>query len=233
MIAIVPLRSGSKSIKNKNIKTLAGHPLCYYALKALCDNIAITQVIVATDSEEYKKVIRKFGFDKIEFYKRSKESCTDTASTEFLLLEVINKYNFNNNTNVLLCQVTDPFLLSSDIDNAIFKMRYEKSSSVVSCTICKKFFWTEDGKHINYLPSKRPRRQDPHNWFYYENGSFYISSVGAIKKSKCRISGKISIYEMDPLYSYDLDEPEDWAIVENLMKRFINNNKKKKVKNEY
>jgi len=65
-----------------------------------------------------------------------------------------------------------------------------------------------------------------------ENGAFYINKVGNILRYKNRLSGKISIYEMPEFTSIELDEPNDWLIAEDLMKRNILNKKtfNKKIK---
>ena len=54
-----------------------------------------------------------------------------------------------------------------------------------------------------------------------ENGAFYISSVQAILSSKNRLSGKISLYEMPEYSGFEIDEPEDWKIVEGLLLRHL------------
>jgi N-acylneuraminate cytidylyltransferase len=52
-----------------------------------------------------------------------------------------------------------------------------------------------------------------------ENGAFYINTVGNIRKSKNRLSGKIGMYEMPGYTGIEIDEPEDWVIMEYLMKK--------------
>ncbi len=60
-IAIIPARSGSKGVADKNVKPLGGYPLLAYAVAAasLCDEI--DRVVVSTDSEEYARIARSFG----------------------------------------------------------------------------------------------------------------------------------------------------------------------------
>ena len=53
IMAIIPARSGSKGIINKNIKSLNGHPLLAYSVRAACLTKGIDRIIVSTDSEEY------------------------------------------------------------------------------------------------------------------------------------------------------------------------------------
>ena len=58
--ALIPLRMGSKGIKKKNIKTLAGKPLCEWVIKAAFQSDKIGKIYVSTESEEIKKVIKQY-----------------------------------------------------------------------------------------------------------------------------------------------------------------------------
>jgi N-acylneuraminate cytidylyltransferase len=95
----------------------------------------------------------------------------------------------------------------------------------------KRFFWNENGTPINYDYKNRPRRQD-FDGMLMENGAFYISSIGNIKKYKNRLSGKIAIYEMPEYTAIEIDEEDDWIIAEKLMQKYILQPKKssKKIK---
>ena len=61
IMAIIPARSGSKGVVNKNIKLLNGHPLIAYSIRAACLTEDIGRVIVSTDSEKYASIARKYG----------------------------------------------------------------------------------------------------------------------------------------------------------------------------
>ena len=78
IIAIVPARSGSKGISDKNIKNLAGHPLLAYSV-AVARLAEIVPVIVSTDSEEYAEIAERYGA-KVPFIRPadiSKDKSTD------------------------------------------------------------------------------------------------------------------------------------------------------------
>ena len=66
-IAFIPVRGGSKSIPLKNIKLLAGYPLVYWTAKASNDAFCIDKVVIATDSEEIRKVLKTFQSDYLYF----------------------------------------------------------------------------------------------------------------------------------------------------------------------
>lgn len=60
-IALIPARAGSKRVKDKNIRLLAGHPLLAYSIRAAVDSGVFTKVVVSTDSESYAEVARQYG----------------------------------------------------------------------------------------------------------------------------------------------------------------------------
>ena len=61
IIAIIPARSGSKGVPNKNIRHIGGIPLIAYSIAAALKSTRIGRVIVSTDSEEYAELARSYG----------------------------------------------------------------------------------------------------------------------------------------------------------------------------
>jgi len=221
-IAFVPIRSGSKSIPEKNIKKIHGKPLVYWSLKALQESKKIDQIYVALDCQKFEKIVRSFAFDKISIYWRSEENSQDHSSTESVILEFLNNNitQFQQNDYFILVQATSPMIKAHDLDKAFDLLKDKKADSLLSCTKTKRFFWSLDAKALNYNYKNRPRRQD-FSGLFMENGAFYINTIGNILKYKNRLSGKIAIYEM-PLYSaIELDEEIDWIIVEQLMQKYF------------
>ena len=220
-VAFIPIRGGSKSIPLKNIKKINGRPLVYWVLDATVNCDEIDKVIVSTDSDEINEVVSEYGSDKVEIIGRSKAVSTDTASTEAVMLEFALKYNFDD---VILVQATSPLLKSQHIRDGIMKYNQESIDSVVSVVRQKKFIWEDSDLRstpINYNPLNRPRRQE-FEGFLVENGAFYITSRSRLLETKCRISGNIGTVEMPEESYFELDEPSDWIIIENMLKKSSN-----------
>ena len=116
-IAFIPVRGGSKSIPMKNIKEINGKPLVYWTAKAASGAKCIDKVVIATDSDEIKKVVSSFNLDKIEIYDRNPQNASDTATTESVMLEYIAQSDLDNRDNFFLIQATSPMLKSEHIDN--------------------------------------------------------------------------------------------------------------------
>ena len=229
-IAFVPVRCGSKSIPFKNIKIFCGKPLVYWNLKSLQDSKSIDIIYVATDCEEIESIVNDFSFAKVVTYKRDDKNATDKSSTESVMLEFINKNNFKDDDLFLLVQATSPLTQAKDFDKAIQILIKDKKDSLLTCVRTKRFFWNVDNAPINYDFTNRPRRQD-FQGLLMENGAFYINSVGNIKKDNNRLSGNISVYEMEDFTSIEIDEEGDWIIAESLMyKHILNKVPRKKIK---
>jgi N-acylneuraminate cytidylyltransferase len=225
-VAFIPVRGDSKSITLKNIKSINGRPLVYWSVKAACESKSIDRVYVATDSDKIKKTVESFKlemdgelFSKLVVINRSAESASDTATTEFAMLEFAGKYDFDN---IVLIQATSPLLLSEDLDRGFEAFDSEGTDSVLSVVPQKRFHWSKDKNGfaypMNYDVYHRPRRQD-FNGYYVENGAFYITSKEDLIKSQNRVSGSITAVDMSEDTFFEIDEPSDWVIIETLMKK--------------
>lgn len=225
-VAFIPVRGGSKSIPLKNIKPMCGKPLVYWTVAAACGCDAIDKVYVATDSDKIKDAVKQIRteeknpiFDKIEVIGRSAESASDTASTEFVMLEFASKYEFEN---IVLIQATSPLLSSEDLTGGFQLYEREDTDSVLSVVRQKRFNWAVSGdgsaKEINYDCFHRPRRQE-FDGYCVENGAFYITSKQRLVDTKNRISGRIKAYEMSEDTFFEIDEPEDWMIIQEMLQR--------------
>lgn len=225
-VAFIPVRGGSKSIPLKNIKPISGKPLVYWTVKAACGCKYIDKVYIATDSDKIRETVEGFKtgieaelFAKTEVIGRSAESASDTASTEFAMLEFAAKYYFDT---IVLVQATSPLLQAEDLDRGFEAFETVGTDSVLSVVRQKRFHWSKDENGYaypaNYDVFHRPRRQE-FDGYLVENGAFYISSKADLLKSQNRISGNINTVEMNEDTFFEIDEPSDWVIIEALMRK--------------
>ena len=224
-VAFIPVRGGSKSIPLKNIKKMLGKPLVYWTIRAAADCSSIDKIYVATDSDEIMSVLESIRCteegisSKLIAISRSAESASDTASTESAMLEFAEEYDF---TNIVLIQATSPLLTSNDLDAGFLAYTQKEVDSVLSVVRQKRFVWEKDdkgfAKSVNYDVYNRPRRQE-FSGYLVENGAFYITSRERLLNSKNRVSGNIKVVEMNEDTFFEIDEPEDWDIIEQLLSR--------------
>ena len=117
-------------------------------------------------------------------------------------------------------QPTSPIRDGKDFDNALNKFIQHKYDSLFTALRINDFFiWKQNNTKLvaNYNYKKRPRRQNIDDKFH-ENGSFYIFKTKEFLKYKSRLFKKIGIYEMEKIKSFQVDDMDDLAIIEKLMK---------------
>ncbi|MEL7035972.1 MAG: acylneuraminate cytidylyltransferase family protein [Cyanobacteria bacterium J06592_8] len=214
-LALIPLRGGSKSIPKKNIKEIAGKPLCAWVLEAATHAQHIDTVYVSTDSVEIETVVHSLNLN-VKVIQRPKELATDEASTESVMLHFIEQIACDC---LVTIQATSPVLLSKHLDNALQQFESQNLDSMLSAVRSKRFFWNDNGIPLNYNPLKRPRRQE-FTGTLMENGAFYITRCSILEKYKCRLGGKIGIYEMPENSAVEIDELDDWEIVARLLQHY-------------
>lgn len=220
-VAFIPVRGGSKSIPLKNIREIAGKPLVYWTAKAANECEGIDRVYVATDSDRIKETVESFNLSKVSVIGRNNDNASDTASTESAMLEFAGRYEFDN---IILIQATSPLLTAEDLTGGLAEFNRPDTDSVLSVVKQKRFQWNKDDRGFvtaaNYDVFHRPRRQE-FDGFLIENGAFYITSRKALLKSTNRLSGNIRAYEMDESTYFEIDEPDDWLIIEKQLENKI------------
>ena len=136
-------------------------------------------------------------------------------------MEFANDHDFDN---IVLIQATSPLLRKKDLDCGFETMEMPETDSVMSVVLQKRLNWKyDDDKYIyplNYDYCHRPRRQD-FDGYLTENGAFYITTRQKLLESKCRISGRIRAVEMCEESFYEIDEPADFELVAELLRRQI------------
>lgn len=220
VIAFIPVRGGSKSIPLKNIKPFCGKPLVCWNIEALEVCPEVDEVIVATDSDDIWNTVESRNYKKTTLYRRSAENACDTASTESVMLEYIHYANLDAENIFMLVQATSPLTETKHFTEALQMYAKGEYDSIITCVRNYRFFWNEDGTSMNYDYMNRPRRQS-FNGMLMENGAFYINTVGNILSNGNRLGGKIGIYEMPEYTATEIDEPDDWFILENLMRKHV------------
>ncbi|MDO4198866.1 MAG: acylneuraminate cytidylyltransferase family protein [Erysipelotrichaceae bacterium] len=223
-IAIIPARSGSKGIEDKNIKLLGGKPLMAYTIETAVKSGCFDVVMVSTDSEEYKEIALEYGAE-VPFL-RDEETATDKASVWSVCREVLLKYidigkEFDTFT---LLQPTTPLRSVDDIKGCFKMMEDKKADAVVSmceleCSMHLVNTLPEDNSMDNFISEEnyKKRRQDIRPYYHF-NGAIYLSKVETFMKEENIYKNNCYAYIMDRYRSFDIDEEIDFKICEALLK---------------
>jgi len=222
-IAIIPARSGSKGLKDKNIKLLNGKPLMAYTIEAAQKSNLFDEVFVSTDSEEYARIARSFGAS-VPFL-RNKDLSSDTASSWDVVKDSLSNYKKVGKEfdTVALLQPTSPLRKSDDIINAYDKMKIENANAIVSvCEVDHSPLWcnTLPGNSslkdfINQDLIKKPRQGL--ETYYRINGAIYIVKTDYLISTENIYGNNCYATIMPKENSVDIDDLVDFRIAEALM----------------
>ena len=219
ILAIIPTRSGSKSIPNKNIIKVNKKPLIYYTIQQAKKSKFITDLIVSTDSLKIKKIAKKYGVDTP--FLRPKKYASDTSPSIELVLDILMKYNMYE--YVILLQPTTPLRTTKDIDNIIKYSLDKKIDSIASISKVTQYpelmYKLKNNKIVRRfkLNSNNNMRQK-YEKLYYLNGSIYLCKTRLLKKYKKFINSETCGYLTPDKSSLDIDSYHDLDIFKNTLK---------------
>ena len=221
-IAIIPARSGSKGLKDKNIKLLNGKPLMAYTIEAALKSEQFDDVMVSTDSEKYAEIAKSFGA-KVPFL-RSAETSTDKASSWDTVAEVLGRYAENGQTFDTLCllQPTSPFRTAEDIKKAYELYNSQADFAVISvCEAEHSPLWCghlpESGEFLNFINQDAMKQRQAGGKFYRLNGAIYIVNCEKFKTDRYFYQSGSFAYIMPQERSIDIDTALDFKMAEFLM----------------
>lgn len=214
-IAIIPARSGSKGLPNKNILMLLDKPLISYTIEAAIKSNEFQRVIVSTDSLEYKEISEKYGAEVIL---RDDYLANDKATSFMVIEDVLKKIKIENLDYFMLLQPTSPFRDEKHIMDSIkeFEKEYINLDFLVSMTESSKSADLikrigSDKTLKNYdLDYSNYRRQDGKE--YYPNGAIFIGKVDKYIEKKHFFGEKTLAYFMNKEDSIDIDDRLDFEI---------------------
>lgn len=222
-IAIIPARSGSKGLKDKNIKPLNGKPLMSYTIEAAIESGIFDCVHVSTDSDEYAGIAKEYGAD-VPFL-RSSVLSSDTASSWDVVRFVLDEYNKLNRCFdiVTLLQPTSPLRNADDIVNCSEMFDSKQANAVVS--VCETdhppiFADTiaEDGNMFGFVKKEYrdiPRQAVPK--YYRVNGAIYMLKTKCLDNIINLYDDRCYAYIMDRRRSVDIDDETDFLMARTLM----------------
>ena len=226
ILAIIPARSGSKSVKDKNIRLINGKPMLAYSIEHALQSRHINRVIVSTDSEAYADIAREFGAE-VPFLR------PDEISGDFSLdLEVFeHALSYLKETEgyeadiVVQLRPTYPIRKVEDIDQMVELMMKDESLDSIRCIAPAKELaykmWreNEDGTITPLLQDIKeaynmPRQQLPK--IYYQNACIDVVKASVITEKHSMSGDKIYGYKMD--HNFDIDTEEEFLRAEEYLK---------------
>ena len=221
-ICIIPARSGSKRIKNKNIKKFNGKPIIGIVLQNLKKMNFFEKIVVTTDKKNIADISKKYGADLIIY--RDKKLLKDHVGTCEIVSNTINKINLMNIFPSLIFSIypTSVFVKKEHLQNAIKILKKNKSSFIFSAVkyshpIQRSFFLKKNKLIQNFRKYKKTQTQKL-NPNYFDAGQFYLAKPEKWLKFDNIFQKNSKIVEMPYNECKDIDNIEDWKLAELIFK---------------
>lgn len=222
-IAIITARSGSKGLKDKNIKELCGKPLLAYSIECALKSKKFEKVFVSTDSSHYARIAEKYGADAS--FLRTAENSGDKSGSWDAVREVVDKFEEKKEffDNIMLLQPTSPLRTEEDICNCFALMEEKGANAVISvcetdhsplwCNTLQDDLCMDDFQNEKYFGL--PRQALP--TYYRINGAVYLLTREELNQSPM-FRHRCYAYIMPHERSIDIDTEFDFKIAEVFMK---------------
>ena len=222
-VALIPARSGSKRIPNKNIKKLGNYPLIAYTIAVAKLSKLFRDIIVSTDSEEIANVAKKFGAS-VPFL-RPEEFATDTSPDIEWVLHALIYFNKKNTLPEYfsILRPTSPFRTVEMLQKAMIRFATNRTAdslrAVEHCNQHPAKMWTiKDGWMEPVMPGKSKKNEywhsTPHQDLpkvYAQNASLEIAWTKIPLQSNTIAGKRILPFLTQGFEGYDLNNEKDWV----------------------
>lgn len=217
-LCIIPARGGSKRIPRKNIKPFMGKPIMAYSIEAALKSGIFDEVMVSTDDDEFAEVARQYGA-KVPFM-RSAATANDYATTEDVLIEVLDEYKKQGREfdNICCLYSTAPFVTSERLCEAFSNMQQENADAIFTVVAysypIQRCLHIVDGKIGMKWPEYQTARSQDIETVYHDAGQFYFARVPQLRIEKDLWMKNCIPLILPETEVQDLDTLTDWQMAE-------------------
>jgi len=218
-LAIIPARSGSKGLKDKNIKDLNGRAIMSYTIEAAKKSDVFDDVIVSTEAKAYADIAINYGaavpFLRPDYLSTDEATTNDVVEYTIRELEKVGKkYDY-----FMILQPTSPLRRAEDILGAVELLFKKNANSVVS--VCESehspLYMNTLDKTLSlkeFLPKDVKTRRQELPKYYRLNGAIYLCKVDYFLKYKDFYKEDSYAYIMEKTRSIDIDDEHDFRVAE-------------------
>jgi CMP-N-acetylneuraminic acid synthetase/SAM-dependent methyltransferase len=223
-LAVLPLRSGSTRIKDKNIRIIGYYPMFVHIVRTILSINIIDKLVISTDSNKYKQMINSYfpNNNIVEIINRPSNISGDDIKTEDVMLHVIESMkDIDSYVNMVLVQASTPLTEASDIEKAIYKIHNSNLNSVFSVSESKRFYLSDMDQII-----ERPMTQNKVP-VQYEVGCFWVVNISTFKKVKNRVIEPFNTIVVSENSNLDIDDYNDFELVDLILSKKIRINERR------
>lgn len=217
-LAVITARGGSKRIPRKNIKEFCGKPILAYSIEAAIKSEMFDTVMVSTDDKEIAEIAIQYGAE-VPFF-RSERTSDDFATTNDVLLEVIDEYEKMGQSFDVVCCIypTAPFITASKLKDGMERLQNSDADTLIPVVDFsyppQRAMHEIDGYIAPIYPENLDARSQDLEKQYHDIGQFYITKVEKYKENKRLMVGKILPMFVSELEVQDIDNQIDWELAE-------------------
>lgn len=227
-VALIPARSGSKRIPDKNIRPLAGHPLIAYSIAAARQSGVFADVVVSTDSVAYADVARDYGAE-VPFLRPPEiagEFSPDVEWVEHALQSFGREGRTYDCFSIL--RPTSPFRLPQTIRRAWEAFQGERCvdslRAVEQCQQHPGKMWIVRGRRMVPLLPLSPAEQPWHSSQYaslpevfVQNASLEIAWTRVLPETRTIAGNVVMPFLTEGYEGFDVNREYDWRLAEHLV----------------
>lgn len=227
---LIPARSGSKRVLNKNVRPLGGHPLIAYAIRSALDSGVFSSVIVSTDSEEFAAIARHYGAEILSL--RPVEFAADTSPDiewiEFTLKQLEAQGRRAECFSILrpTSPLRQPQTIRRAWDSFLAQEGVDSLRAIEKCHEHPAKMWVVRGERMFPLLPFGPKEQPWHSSqyptlpeIYIQNASLEIAWSRVIFEDRTIAGNVVMPFITEEREGLDVNTEYDWALVEMMVER--------------
>ena len=218
ILGVIPARGGSKGVLQKNIRPLNGKPLISYTIELSLHLSELNECVVSTDDEIIKQVAEE---SKIRVIDRPRELAADTASTESVLLHVLDVYSNKYQENfdyIVVLEPTSPLRTLSTVRDCIENTVSNNRVSLMTVREIRENVGQIQEGNFHPICVDAPRRRQDRTPLYTECGVVYICKVSHLRTTGSLLTNKTTAYVVNETESIDINTEEDFRLAEYLVR---------------
>lgn len=229
IIALIPARSGSKRVADKNIRLLAGHPVIAYTIAAARESGIFSAMVVSTDSEQYAEVARKYGAE-VPFLRPANISGDVSPDIEWIEFTLTKLKEMGREFDCFsILRPTSPFRLPETIQRAWKEFLAEEGvdslRAVEKCHEHPGKMWVIRGRRMTPLlpisPMELPWHSTPYQGLpevYAQNASLEIAYSHVVFEGRTIAGEVVMPFLTQGFEGFDVNRPYDWQWAEELVR---------------
>jgi CMP-N,N'-diacetyllegionaminic acid synthase len=217
-VALIPARSGSERVRDKNIRPLAGHPLIAYAIASARESGVFDRVVCSTDSGKIAEVAQRYGAD-VPFLRPAALATSTSPDIEWIthaLSQLEDHYDL-----FAIVRATNPFRGPDVLERGLHQLlATPEADSIRAVELVKQHpgkMWVLEGKTMRPLLDQSHLETAWHAGqyqalpeIYVQNSALEIAWTRVVSQTGTREGRVVAPYRTQGHEGFNIDDEEDW-----------------------